>query len=208
MTSTGNASLRRNTGSRFVGRPTKYNTLTGNTWGRVPVFAQSTVPAPAPGEHTGLLMKLHLLFLLPASLCACDKREVKACEAFVKEGLKSPSSYQRVNVRLADQAMTDEEWKQRQADVPFLRSTPKPTDQGYRTVLVEYDAQNGYGTAMREVQACRFPTKEGEVNDAKSLDAAVLSAASQRSFRDFARSGALSAVPPESVPPEPEYPCC
>lgn len=46
--------MRRNTSARYVGRLTEYNTLTGNTWGSVLVFAQVNRPGTSralDGEH-------------------------------------------------------------------------------------------------------------------------------------------------------------
>ena len=41
-----------NTGPRHVGRLTKYNTLTGNTWGVLsPVFTRNHPPGTRPGER-------------------------------------------------------------------------------------------------------------------------------------------------------------
>jgi hypothetical protein len=83
-----------------------------------------------------------LLLLLMLSGCnSVQKQAVQACEVFIREGLRSPSTYQRASVDDLGPAFEHE-------------------GRRVKMITVEYDAANAYGTPVRGSQQCVF-----EVND-------------------------------------------
>jgi hypothetical protein len=60
--------MRRNTSTRYVGRLTEYNTLTGNTWGRVLVFAQVNRPGTSRARGGGEMKHAFMLSIAALSL--------------------------------------------------------------------------------------------------------------------------------------------
>ncbi|MEE9433139.1 MAG: hypothetical protein V3V15_02730 [Sphingorhabdus sp.] len=73
-------------------------------------------------------------------LVGCNPAEnsaVGACELFIKERLRSPSTYERVSV-------------------DFSGVSFESQGQNVKMVSIEYDAANAYGTPIRGRQQCTF----------------------------------------------------
>lgn len=145
-------------------------------------------------------------------LTGCNRPEVTACENFVRDGLRSPSSYRRIGIETSDQAMSLSEFRNITGDKPggvLEVMTDNAHKHGIRTVSLEYDAQNGFGATLRETRQCYFRMRDGELQGTASTFAAKAKLQKvNREFRDLMRSGALPNVNSADVPPEPEPSCC
>lgn len=150
---------------------------------------------------------------LPISLLlltGCQRAEVRACQDFIKDGLKSPSSYKLVSSDVRDEKLTESnflaETGQKPSDID--RRSLRYGDSELRLISISYDAQNSYGTALRSTEICAFRFHGDQQPSTEVLKSRLLFAESTRSFRQLARSGAISSVPAATVPSEPLYPCC
>ena len=109
-------------------------------------------------------------------LCsACGDRAVKACEAFIAEGLRSPSSYRRVEVNDSLKKLTPD---------PKAKSIVDRM-QGYeREILITYDAPNAFGVPIRGMELCTFDAHEnGDMMSGLDPVSLGKSFASNRNFR-------------------------
>lgn len=88
----------------------------------------------------------------------------KACEATLKERLKSPSSYRRVSIGETHRDMTIAEYTEDFDKVVSLQTIKlrtagflkeKPTPQIFN-VHITYDAQNSYGAMLRGQSDCTY----------------------------------------------------
>lgn len=77
------------------------------------------------------------ILLAAATLTSCSPQgaAIEACEAYVQERLKAPSTYKQISADAFIEVDGDQGW-----------------------VTVEYDAANSFGTPMREKQICTFDT--------------------------------------------------
>lgn len=131
-----------------------------------------------------------LAAVLGLALWASEGWEIAACEDFLKEGLKSSSTYRRGNVTTRDEAVT----AARIAELTGRQ--PRGSEAlGLRTVVIEYDAGNAFGTPIRGASRCAPPSRRGGCRSA-TTDSAIFLAKVQRDGRLLQRQ------------PEPEYPCC
>jgi hypothetical protein len=80
--------------------------------------------------------KLAILFVLILSGCQ-QNAAISACETFIKERLRAPSTYKKISDDGVSSAFE------------FDGKTIK-------MVTIEYDAANAYGTPIRESQQCTF----------------------------------------------------
>ena len=114
------------------------------------------------------------LFALLASfgLASCDaltsneEHAFQVCEGYIAQGLRSPSTYNRVSA-IAE---------------------PAEPGQTLRTVYVEYDAANAYGTAIRGAEGCIFnvAADTGEFPNRNALELGALEASAERSKKRLA----------------------
>jgi hypothetical protein len=73
-------------------------------------------------------------------LCSCNSAQntaVEACEIFIKERLRSPSTYQRITS-------------------DGLGPSFESDGRRVKMITIEYDAANAYGTPIRGSQQCTF----------------------------------------------------
>jgi hypothetical protein len=78
--------------------------------------------------------------VIPLMLCSCDSAQsqaVQACEVFIKERLRSPSTYKRISGDSLGPAFESD-------------------GRRVKMVTLEYDAANAYGTPIRGIQQCVF----------------------------------------------------
>ncbi|HEX8573999.1 MAG TPA: hypothetical protein VF759_14740, partial [Allosphingosinicella sp.] len=76
--------------------------------------------------------------VLPIILCGCNpvqSQAVQACEVFIKERLRSPSTYKRISGDALGPAFEND-------------------GRRVKMVTIEYDAANAYGTPIRGSQQC------------------------------------------------------
>ncbi|MCJ8158353.1 hypothetical protein [Sphingomonas sp. LaA6.9] len=86
-----------------------------------------------------------LVVLGALALGGCDKPEIKICEDFILNKLRSPSTYKRIK---ASGIKVGEKY----------------------SVTVEYDAANAYGAPIRDNQICVFGLKDGRPDTTKTYD--------------------------------------
>ena len=105
---------------------------------------------------------LILAFILTGCSEASRYPELAACEEYNSKTLKSPATYKRAKAYISDETMPAEYWTERERDM-FGKSTSFSDlyktfakEGGIRTVVIEYDAANAYGTPVRGIQACKF----------------------------------------------------
>ncbi|WP_156313493.1 hypothetical protein [Erythrobacter sp. SG61-1L] len=80
-------------------------------------------------------------------LSGCD-RAVTACEDEIKNGLKAPSTYERI--KSSSYRFDDDE-------------------NPHVSVTIEYDAKNSFGTPLRSTAFCEVPIEEGTPNTSKAI---------------------------------------
>jgi hypothetical protein len=92
----------------------------------------------------------YLLLITAILLGGCNSAEdaaVRACETFIKERLRSPSTYKKIS----DDGLG-----------PSFKSEGRDV----KMIAIEYDAANAYGTPIRGNQLCRFEVdKSGKFLD-------------------------------------------
>lgn len=84
-------------------------------------------------------------------LCGCgplSSNFVVACEDQIKQRLKSPSSYNRVDMRVTKA-------------VPGGEGTPT-----HFSLFITYEASNSFGVMLRDQALCTYVSKDGSVVDA------------------------------------------
>ena len=93
-----------------------------------------------------------LAMTLAAGACSKPNDDaIAACEKFIQGSLRSPSTYAKVSSKVSDQPITAEDLA--------LYQLPKGSSSGpasVRTVFIEYDAANAYGTPVRGTEKCDF----------------------------------------------------
>lgn len=117
--------------------------------------------------------------LLP--LAGCDwfgDAFVDACEDVLKERLKSPSSYKRISTFESSQLLDEREYAeylttrgeseavQEWAMKEFKSGSIKPTN---FSILIEYDADNSYGAAIRGYATCTYISDYGRRPEDRKL---------------------------------------
>lgn len=118
-------------------------------------------------------MKSVSLGLLVLALSGCSQfapEEKRICEESLLRGLKSPSSYNRVNW---DSVLITKEVEEA-ADKEMGDLAPSPEGRPktpYVQVMIEYDADNSYGAAIRDTYFCRFEVDaSGKAAPDKKID--------------------------------------
>lgn len=129
--------------------------------------------------------------LILLALAGCEGREIAACEEFLKDGLRSPSTYRRVSLTTRDEATT----AQRIVELGG-RQPPAGQSLALRTITIEYDANNAFGIPIRGAGQCGFLLRDGSLAGQQLLDSQVRLASARRDGRMLERQ------------PEPQYPCC
>ena len=155
-------------------------------------------------------MKIAFPLLLSSSalLSACGEPEVEACEEFIKDGLKSPSSYKRASVSKLDETISQEMFLENHGKIDtFDKHWLDDGRLTQRIVAIEYDADNSFGASIRGAGICEFHLIDGELPSQISLDASVSMAIAQRSMRELGRAGLIPNEGKLDIP-EPRYGCC
>lgn len=143
-----------------------------------------------------------------AALCAilvagCQEADVKACEGFIKDGLASPTSYDRVQVtRWVEPISASEIDKLRQ---PLGIERGKPS---LSMVGIQYDAENVFGTKIRQGEICAFELRDGKPDDETIVASRARMSASKVGLRRIIDSGALDGTRPGAMGKPNKYECC
>lgn len=117
------------------------------------------------------------------ALTSNEEHAFRVCEAYVKEGLRSPSTYARIKAI---------------SDIPRQGS-------GIRTVHLEYDADNAFGTPVRGYEMCAFKVNDdGDFPGKSTLELGATVAAVDRTQKEvLALQGKRKAGDLDQV-----YACC
>jgi len=121
-----------------------------------------------------------------------DTRLTRACETVLAKRLRSPSSYQRIEVTKGDQALTPQEFK-----VLRIDEIDAPRNAAYRDVntrtldqqmaelasskiapmkfvrFISYDAANGYGALVRSTAECDYLSADASLSHISEYDVRV-----------------------------------
>lgn len=166
--------------------------------------------------------RLTVLDELPAALGG--RPDVAACETYIRGVLKTPSTYRRASV----QVMDSERLSQAAFDLRTgLYPVPRPTkaqakadptlpidanldamrrslmegrELRVRTVLISYDAENGFGAPIRSQAACQFRLLDGELGDEGTLKRHADSVVSSQKLGELGVSTSRRSAP--------RFPCC
>lgn len=147
-----------------------------------------------------------LLFLF--ALASCQRPEVAICEEFIKEGLKSPSSYKRIRLNVSENPLNLQKFVEDHPNSSILKKEKAKTGQlNQRFVTIEYDATNGFGVLIRSNQICEFHTLNGELPSREMMKARMKSNSAARDMRELGRQGMLPNQPKIEIS-GPRYECC
>jgi hypothetical protein len=118
--------------------------------------------------------------------------EVRACEAFIKERLRSPSTYKRAEANSygAEPISKAEFLKMYVGDRPddlakLLKTRAEANRLAIKRVFVKYDADNAYGTPVRDLEMCEFLVVGGEIDGKGGLESRATSTASRLQLRQL-----------------------
>lgn len=161
--------------------------------------------------------RLTVLDELPAALGG--RPDVAACETYIRGVLKTPSTYRRASVQVIDsgplsQAAFDQQSglypipkpsaaeakadsllaSEAQLDA-IRRSLMQGREQRLRTLLISYDAENGFGAPIRSQGACQFRLLDGELEDAGTLKRHADSVASSQKLGELGVSTSRRSAP-------------
>lgn len=117
------------------------------------------------------LLILACILLLPG--CGIfDPPVVKACEAALKEKLRSPSSYERASYRLDKEEISDRDtyrarlyrtdMSQPEVDAKLGSYDTGAAITAVFTVSLSYDASNAYGAMLRDTAQCMYFSDDGD----------------------------------------------
>lgn len=140
------------------------------------------------------------------ALAGCGQPDVDGCEQFIKSGLQAPATYNRVSIQTSDRPSSADEIRKLGG---VALGTGEYMHYGLRSVAIQYDAANAYGTPIRSSEVCLFPLSDGKLRgDARSLASTVEMHENARSFRGLAAAGAIPNIKPGEVPPPQGPSCC
>ena len=121
-----------------------------------------------------LLLRANCLLLLLPLLSGCnffDSKMVTACEEVLKGRLLAPSEYKRIEIKQFEEPIGRADFEHYFADndlPPVIQKLRKDQfDRGelkplLYLVLISYDAPNAYGTPVRSISRCEYPTMNGD----------------------------------------------
>ena len=124
------------------------------------------------GDFVERLWRLAGAAFLLSLLSSCDLFDAKiviVCESALKDRLRSPSEYKRIEITRSEEAIGRAEYKD------LFGSTGSPTLQAVTmadfdsgavkpvryTLRISYDAPNAYGTPIRGVSRCEYASAFG-----------------------------------------------
>lgn len=118
--------------------------------------------------------------------------EVAACRIFAQGGLRSPATYAEARQRIYTNSATETELRRDYfaGDLDELDRLSLERVRGHdlsiRTVFLEYDASNAFGTPVRGLTGCAFLLIDGAIDGSGSLESRARAAASDRDMAALA----------------------
>jgi hypothetical protein len=135
-------------------------------------------------------LALVILGWSPACSAFGEAEEVRACETFIQERLRSPATYQRAEVTVGtDEAISEQAFNQAYVGErpdelgKILQEQVKGHALAIRRVFIRYDAANAYGTPIRSLEMCEFLVRDGALEGKGMLESRAKSAASSAQLR-------------------------
>lgn len=127
----------------------------------------------------------HIILTAAVLLAGCDKADVKACEDYILDGLRSPSTYERIEVTRSESPVAPADYDRIIGVLDgSIGAAVKKADLSegvaVRSLYVSYDAQNAFGAPVRNIEECKFKVVGGKLDDATSLRTNVLLATNRR----------------------------
>lgn len=115
------------------------------------------------------------------ALSGCEKPEVKACEAFIKDNVQLPSSYKRIEISSHDEGPMSRAEFYASVGIPDPAHDESPTIRtnallygnsiSRRVLYVKYEADGA-----QAIERCVFKIRDGKLADEDRLDQVVSSA--------------------------------
>jgi hypothetical protein len=111
--------------------------------------------------------------LASIGIAACnpfESRHVKACEAALKDTLRSPSTYQQIRVTERTETIPIEKYLADEKNEAVRQVYLRQYKQAVRSlVYFEFDAANAYGTPIRGFSEYSYDTIDGDISRVSEL---------------------------------------
>lgn len=135
-------------------------------------------------------MRIFSIIAIGLTLAGCDaltsgeEMAARACETFITDGLRSPSTYKRIEVA----------------------NPPHEAGKSFRYVSVTYDADNAFGTPVRGGQVCAFKVdpETGEYPDGMLMKSSAGLARAEQGLREAQKMAGQKV----DEPPLGTFDCC
>jgi len=185
------------------------------------VFARYEPPGASRAER-GVVMKKSWLMLGGIALILAgygayqaympfDSAYVAGCEDYLKDGLKAPSTYKRIDARETIAPISPARLKAMGGTTLDL---PWETKYWLHTVSISYEAENSFGVPIRSGDACVFsetgdePDRSRPTKSSKAMVRIDVSGAQiSRIRRQQVEAGNIDN-PDGKIDMDPQYPCC
>jgi hypothetical protein len=122
-----------------------------------------------------------------------DSKFLRTCESILKDRLRSPSGYRRIEVRSHDEAVSFDRYRATSVrDFYHIYGDQAEIDRAIRTLdqeiqemktqkttpieyklYIEYDAPNGFGTLIRAISDCTYVSRNGSFSSFLEYDVKV-----------------------------------
>jgi hypothetical protein len=129
------------------------------------------------------------------ALTSCDyfrgSEEVRACRVFTKDQLRSPATYREVRANTLDSLISEADLRTRYLADPndevdrMVMAMARGHQLQIRSVILEYDADNAYGTPIRGLGGCDFLLIDGRIWGSGSLESQAATTASMVKLHDL-----------------------
>lgn len=139
---------------------------------------------------------------LPFILSGCSQveawrhPEIAACESYISTLLNAPTTYKRARAFVSDYQLPLGYWTERtkqlmgtNSDFFTDQNKTNQAEGGVRTVVLEYDASNGFGVPTRGVASCKFEMSSFEENKFSTQPSSTSAQASVYAAKAGLKSG-------------------
>ncbi|TGT42615.1 hypothetical protein [Mesorhizobium sp. M8A.F.Ca.ET.165.01.1.1] len=123
------------------------------------------------------------VFVLKSDFNPFESAMTKSCESVLKERLRSPSDYKRVEITESQQPLTLDEYlkdhRVKTEDERVLYTQIYNLDAAGKdpptmfTLYIKYDAPNAYGTPIRGISECQYASSSSSKSHASDFSVVV-----------------------------------
>jgi hypothetical protein len=128
-------------------------------------------------DFVNRLWKFAGLSLLIPILSSCDffdSKMVTACEQVLKNRLLAPSEHRRIEIQQSEEPIGRADYQRyftEGSSTIIQEALTKDFDRGHvkpvmYEILITYDTPNAYGTPIRGISRCQYPTSDGDASRA------------------------------------------